>query len=331
MIAISSANFQTSSDILHIRTNPTTFPSTDQGDDPSGTPFIQAYVPKSTSLTSPSAPVMSREQSGGQFQGKRLAMGRKSANSTASQDQYVHSPLDEGNSINSESSETLEQLAKRLKLSQQENETLDKQICQEEKEYEQALRELEEQRNELKQRVKEKDEASGDLRKHVNKLESVNRTAQSEKSKRERLLQQKEAERRKRSGDIVRWDGQIVEMKKQISRIEKEKAQKSESATKKIEGYRRKIAEEQSGMKQIDDEIKIKGSRIKMLEEERQRLEGDDSEDSKEMDRLERERDRFWDVKIANLRSQYASLISVHSQVRIICLIFYVAYGANSP
>ncbi|KAL1953338.1 hypothetical protein VTO42DRAFT_2992 [Malbranchea cinnamomea] len=307
--AVSAANFQTSSPVLHIRTTPASFPQNQDGN-VSGSPIIQAYVPKPSPLVSPSAPVMSRELSGGQLAGKRASGGRKQ-----------ESPAQTGGDISRRGSlddaeESLEQLAARLKSLQEENENLDKQIYQEEKEHESLMKELEEQRNELRQRVKEKDEASGDLRKHVSKLESVNRTAQNERNKRERLLQQKEAERQKRKEDIIRWEAKLVEIKEEQSKVRKEKARIEEDAAKRMDECRAKIANEQAEMKALDEDIKVKGSRIKQMEDERRRLEGGDNEEERELDRLEKERERLWEVKLANLRAQYASLISVHAQAQ---------------
>lgn len=307
--AVSAANFQTSSAVLHIRTTPTPFSESHDGD-ASGSPILQAYVPKATSLVSPSAPVMSREYSGGQPSGKRAGGGRKPG-------EYAAQP---GGEISRRGSldgtrESLEQLAERLKNLQQENENIDKQLYQEEREHELLMKDLEEQRNELKQRVKEKDEASGELRKHVNKLESVNRTAQSERNKRERLLQQKDAERQKRKEDIARWESKLVGLKEEQSRIKKEKTRVEEEAAKRMDECRDKIADEQGEMKVLDEDIKLKGSRIKHMEDERRRLQGGDDEEEREFDRLDKERERLWEVKLANLRAQYASLISVHAQV----------------
>ncbi|KAM5452768.1 hypothetical protein MaudCBS49596_003074 [Microsporum audouinii] len=315
VIAISSANFQTCSAILHIRTGRGSF-SPEQNDEDCGPPLIQAYVPKAATIVSPSAPVMSREHSGGATPAKRSGGGRRSIGSASAQEHTVPQTLDDGEATGNESEGSLKQLAERLKYLQQENEALDRQLSQEDKEYEQLLRELEDQRNDLKQRVKEKDDASGDLRKHINKLESVNRTAQSEKIKREKLLQQKEAERKKRSEDIVRWDEKAIEIKDELTSLQEERARIDEESTNKMEEYRRKIAEEQGEMKQIDEDIKIKGSSIKALEEERRRPEGDDNEDSRELERMEREREHFWDGKMAGLRTQYASLMNVHSQAQ---------------
>ena len=317
VFAVSAANFQTSSAVLHVRTKQLSHSQSQDGS-VGGGPIIRAYIPKPpTAVVSPAAPVMSREHSGGQLQGKRAVGGRKPPTTTTGLELATHVPVEEyqKTAIIDDADETLEQLVDKLKALQQENETLEKQICQEEKEHELMLRELEEQRVDLKQRVKEKEEASGDLRKHVNKLESVNRTVQSEKSKRERLLQQKEAEWKKRKEDIVRWDEQRAQMNAETVHVMEERERIELEAAKQVTEYRTKIADEQTEMKALDEDIKVKGSRIKKLEEERRRLEGDDNDDGRELDRLEKEREHFWEVKMANLRAQYASLISVYTQV----------------
>ncbi|KAK2768326.1 hypothetical protein FQN54_000179 [Arachnomyces sp. PD_36] len=317
VFAVSAANFHTSSAVLHVRTKRVSQSPTLHS--AGNVPTIRAYVPKPTpALMAPSAPVMSREHSGGQVQGKRMSGGRK-LSPAALQDQTMQIPMEEfqKSTVSESMDKTLEQLAARLKNLQQENEALEKQIFQEEKEHEALLKELEENRDEMKQRVKEKDEASGDLRKHVNKLESVNRTAQSDRSKREKLLQQKESERKRRKDDILRWGEQCPQMVDEASQAREEKIQVEEEAANQVSEYRAKIADEQTEMKAIDEDIKVNGSRIKQLEEERKMLEGDDNEDGKELDRIEKERDRYWDARLANLRAQYASLMGLHSQAQL--------------
>ncbi|KAL2006556.1 hypothetical protein VTN00DRAFT_9224 [Thermoascus crustaceus] len=317
VFAVSAANFQTASAVLHVRTKPLPLSQTQQNGTVGG-PTIQASIPRSTAASvAPSAPVMAREHSGGQLQGKRSAGGRKlSPASTATDATHAQTDDLQKNQANEDTDETLEQLAERLKALQHENETVDKQINDEEEEHNVSLKELEKQRDELKQRVKEKDEASGDLKKHVNKLESVNRTVQSEKTKRERLLQQKEAERKKRKDDIVRWQEQISQMDKDIARAREEKSRVEEEAAKQTSQIRSKIANEQAEMKTIDDEIQDKGGRIKKLEEERKKLQGGDSEDGKELDRIDTERARQWEIRLSNLHARYATLVNLHTQAQ---------------
>lgn len=212
--------------------------------------------------------------------------------------------------------ETLEQLADRLKTLQHENESVEKQGTEEEEEHIGLLKDLEKQRNELRKRVREKDEASGDLKKHVYKLESVNRTVQGEKSKRMRLLQQKEAERKKRKDDILRWQERISRMNTDAAQAKDDKARIEEEAAVHADEIRAKIAKEQGEMKTIDDEIQDKGGRVKKLEEERMGLQDGDSEDGKELDRIDNERARQWEHKLGSLHTRYATLVNLHTQAQ---------------
>ena len=310
VLSVSAANFQTPSAILHVRTKPVT---QSQQNATTGAPTIRASIPKSTAgLATPSAPVMTREHSGGQPQLKRPA-GRKQ--SPASLDTSHGQTDDFPKSTTSDRDATLEQLAERLKTLQHENENIEKQTVDEEEEHIALLKELEKQRDDLRKRVKEKDEASGDLKKHVYKLESVNRSVQGEKTKRERLLQQKEATRKKRKDDIVRWQEQMERMIADTAHAKEEKTRVEEDGKKRADEVREKVSKEQSEMKGIDDEIQDKGGRVKKLEEERQKQQGGDSEDGKELDRIDNERARQWEIKLSSLHGRYVALVNLHTQV----------------
>lgn len=260
---------------------------------------------------------MTREQSAGQLSGKRPSAGRKSSPATLATDiAQSHSEDFQKGVSKSDPDGNLEQLAERLKTLQQENDNLEKQVMEDEEEHMALLRDLEKQRDELKKRVKEKDEVSGDLKKHVSKLESVNRSVQSEKTKRMRLLQQKEAERKKRKNDIVRWQEKIARMTTDATQIKDDKARLEEDGKARADEIRKKIAKEQAEMKVIDDEIQDKGGRIKKLEEERQGLQGGDSEDGKELDRIDNERARQWELKLNSLHARYTTLVNIHAQAQ---------------
>ncbi|RMZ40117.1 hypothetical protein AFCA_003461 [Aspergillus flavus] len=317
VLSVSAANFQTPSAIIHVRTQSLPL-SQAQQNAPVGGPTIRASVPRSTAgLAAPSAPVMSREHSGGQLPTKRSSAGRKQS-PAASGPESSHGNIEDlqKNVTNGDRDETLEKLADRLKSLQQENENVEKQTADEEEEHIALLKELEKQRDDLRKRVKEKDEASGDLKKHVYKLESVNRTVQSEKAKRERLLQQKESERKKRKDDIVRWRERTSRMTADAAQAREEKARIEEDGKKRADEVREKIAKEQAEMKVIDDEIQDKGGRVKKLEEERQGHQGPDSEDGKELDRIDNERARQWEIKLSNLHARYATLVNIHAQAQ---------------
>ncbi|OJZ89807.1 hypothetical protein ASPFODRAFT_204762 [Aspergillus luchuensis CBS 106.47] len=317
VLSVSAANFQTPSAIIHVRTKSLPLSQTQQNATV-GNPTIRASIPRSTAgLAAPSAPVMSREHSGGQLQAKRSSAGRKpSPAASGTEVSHGHAEETQKSTTNDDHDETLEQLADRLKTLQHENETVEKQTTDEEEEHIALLKELEKQRDELKKRVKEKDEASGDLKKHVYKLESVNRTVQSEKAKRERLLQQKESERKKRKSDIVRWQERVENMNREAAESREEKTRLEEEGKQRGDEIREKIAKEQAEMKVIDDEIQDKGGRVKKLEEERQTHQEADSEDGKELDRIDNERARQWEIKLSNLHARYATLVNLHTQAQ---------------
>lgn len=319
VLSVSAANFQTPSAILHVRTKALPL-SEDQQNATAGGPTIRASIPKSTvGLAAPSAPVMTREHSGGQPQLKRPAAGRKQSPASGGLD-APHGQADElqKSTTSHDRDATLEQLAERLKTLQHENETVEKQTVDEEEEHVALLKELDKQRDELRKRVKEKDEASGDLKKHVYKLESVNRTVQSEKTKRERLVQQKEATRKKRKDDIVRWRERMERMASDAAQAKEEKARVEEEGKKRADEIREKVSKEQSEMKGIDDEIQDKGGRVKKLEEERHKQQGGDSEDGKELDRIDHERARQWEIKLSSLHARYVTLVNLHTQVGVL-------------
>lgn len=317
VLSLSAANFQTPSAILHVRTK--CLPLTEaQQNGSAGGPIIRASIPRSTvGLPTPSAPIMSREHSAGQLPGKRPSAGRKISPAAGTME-ASHGNFEETLKSRAKTAkdETLDQLADRLKSLQHENESVEKQGTEEEEEHIALLKDLEQQRSELRKRVREKDEASGDLKKHVYKLESVNRNVQGEKSKRLRLLQQKEAERKKRKNDILRWQEKISRMNADAAQAREDKARIEEEGTVRADEVRAKIAKEQAEMKTIDDEIQDKGGRVKKLEEERMGLQEGDSEDGKELDRIDNERARQWEHKLSTLHTRYATLVNLHTQAQ---------------
>ncbi|CAG7977079.1 unnamed protein product [Penicillium salamii] len=317
VLSISAANFQTPSAILHVRTKSLPISQAQQNGNAGG-PTIRASIPRSTvGLPTPSAPIMSREHSTGQLPGKRPSAGRK-ISPAAGTLETAHGNFEETSKSRAQADkdETLEQLADRLKALQHENESVEKQGTEEEDEHIELLKDLEKQRSELRKRVREKDEASGDLKKHVYKLESVNRTVQGEKSKRMRLLQQKEAERKKRKTDILRWQEKIARMNSDAEQAKDDQSKIQDEGTERADEVREKIAKEQAEMKIIDDEIQDKGGRVKKLEEERMGLQEGDSEDGKELDRIDNERARQWEHKLGNLHARYATLVNLHAQAQ---------------
>lgn len=203
----------------------------------------------------------------------------------------------------------LADLSQRFQKVQTDIEAVDLQIHDEDKEFEGALKELEARRDELRHSLKERDEASNDLRKQVHKAETASRTAQSEKTKKERLLQQKENRRRKRRDEVTKWDDQISSMKEEMTGIETQKAAIERRTQTELREIRKKIAEEQKEVAMLEEDNKEKAMHIKSLEEERKEMNvEDETDETREADRLDRERDLRWRARFDGLQHAYARL-----------------------
>jgi hypothetical protein len=316
VFTVSAPGFQTPSTVLHLRTaqcsksDPQTFTS-------DGYPTIRAYSAKSNiTISSPTAPAMAREHSGGHPMGRRGTTGKKpSPANLVLESQPVAQYDDSQRSSDEEIAGTLAQLSERFQKVQQDNEIAENQILEEEEEFEAALRELECQRDELKQKVKERDEQSSELRKQVHKLESESRAKQNERAKKERQLQQKENQHKRRRDEISTWDEQITTMKEEMSFVEKQQTAIQERTASEIRNLRKKIEDEQREVRLLDEENKEKALQIKALEEERTRLnEDEETEESREADRLDQERDLLWQERQHNLGITYSNICHAHNQ-----------------
>ena len=320
VFTVSAAGFQTPSQSLHVRTTPPTKPDTGNVSE-YGSPTLRVFPAKvALALPTPSAPGMSRELSGGQPQGRRLTTGRKQSTAVIGLEQNYGTNADESSRSLSEDEveATFGQLQQRFQKIQRDNEAAEAQIVQEEEEFEAAMQQLESRRDELKQSLKERDEVSSDLKKQVHKLESANRTAQSERSKKEKLLHQKENNRRKRRDEVAKWGVQIATMADEINGIETQKAALEKRTASSIAELRQNVEEEQKEVKNIEDDNKEKISQIKALEEERKRLnEDEETDESREVDRVESEKDRQWQETLYNLNTTYASLANAVSHAKM--------------
>ena len=298
VFCISTSTFQTPSAALHVRTH--YLP--DDVQPPESDPIVKGVVVRNASLGTPlAAPLMTRDLSGGQPLGRRGTTGRRPS--------PAGYELDGLRGGGDEEDENLVELSQKFQKIQQEIEGVETQIEEEDGEFESTMRGLEARRDELKQSLRERDEQAGDLRKQVNKAESLSRTAHSEKTKKERLLQQKENERRKRRDDIGRWEEAAAAMKEEIAGIEKQKAAIERRTQAEIREVRRKMEEEQKEVGILEDDNKEKALQIKSLEEERQLHNADEETDeTREADRLDRERDERWRARFNNLQQSYANL-----------------------
>lgn len=311
VFTVSAGRFQTPSAPLHVRTaNRTSSVSQDESSDT--LPTIRAIAPTRSSqiLTPPPAPAMTREHSGGQPVSRRGTMGRRPSPASQLADYSQPLPAESGTKgTDDEVDGDLVELSQRFQKVQQDIDAVEGQIQEEDKDFETALKELEARRDELKQSLKERDEVSNDLRKQVHKAETASRTAQNEKTKKERLLQQKENQRRKRKDEMAKWEDQIASMKEEMAGIETQKAAIERRTQSEIREVRQKIEEEQKEVGLLEEDNKEKALQIKALEEERKQLNAEDETDeSREADRLEHERNMRWHARFESLQATYTNI-----------------------
>lgn len=278
-----------------------------------------------------SAPAMTRELSGGHSHLKRLGNVRRNSPASSGVDQSLPSPTRAGNGNDSDdpqdTEQTVRQLTETLEALRQENEQVEQQIVEEDAEYEASRATFMKERDHLKHALKEREEASSELRKQVAQLDRANRAAQSKKAAKEKVLQQKEGERRKMKHDILRWGREIADMGRDIQETEKEKLEIAEATDQKTIDIRRDIRDCQESMKMMEEEIRVKGVHIKGLEEERKKIGGaEDAEESRDSDRIERDYDLQWDMKLRGLQARYTTLWNTLQQVCLTC-----TYSAPDP
>ncbi|EXJ88102.1 hypothetical protein A1O1_05030 [Capronia coronata CBS 617.96] len=308
VFCISAGTFQTPSAALHVRLPGPSSTSSQDGSSES-TPTVRAIPVRSAQALTPLvAPAMTRELSGGLPTSRRVTSGRRPSPANHGFD-LQHGPDGSSKGVEDEVDGDLAELSQRFQKVQQDIEAVEAQIQEEDKEFETALKDLEARRDELKQSLKERDEASNDLRKQVHKAETASRTAQSEKTKKERLLQQKENQRRKRKDEIVKWEDQIASMKEEMAGIETQKAAIERRTQSELREIRKKIEEEQKEVAMLEEDNREKALQIKALEEERQQLNvEDETDETREAERLDRERDLRWRARFDGLQQTYARL-----------------------
>lgn len=308
IFCVSNGNFQTPSAPLRIRTPHDSSASSQDGSS-DAIPTVRAISLRNPLIVTPtSAPAMIRELSGGQPLGRRGTTGRRPSpanhvsDSQQAQEAAARAGEDEVDGDLAELSATFQRI-------QQETEAIEAQTEEEEIEYQTQLKELEARRDDLKQHLKERDEVSNDLRKQVHKAETANRTAQNERTKKERILAQKESERRKRKDEIAKWKDQIVTMKEEMAGIETQRSAIERRTQTELREIRKKIEEEQKEVAMLEEDNKEKARNIKALEEERQQLNvEDETDESREADRLQRERTARWRARYDALNQQYSRL-----------------------
>ena len=215
-----------------------------------------------------------------------------------------------------ESPEYIQRLTDRLEFLKRQKEEVDKQIEDEEAEAKAYHGELTKERDRLRQELREKEEASNELRRQGNQLDKLNRAAQSKRSAKERLLHQKRAERQKVQDDVRKWDQEVMEMEQDIEEMEKELDMVHASNDGEVAEIRQVIAEDQVVIKTLEDEIRVRGAHIKDLEQQRDQIDTEHTDDQ-ERSRAEKAKDEAWDAKYQAMQIQLQSMWHALQQSKI--------------
>lgn len=317
VFSVSAGRFQTPSFPLHVRL-PSGSRSNSQDSTNEAVPAVRALAARPpTAVPAPSAPAMTREPSGGYISNRRGTTGRKSSPAGG----LAYSTTGQGDGTSREADEeddgNLGELSQKFQKIQLDIEGIDAQIQEEDKEFEAQLKEIEVKRDNFRQDLRKRDEESSDLRKQVHKAETQNRALINDRTKKERELQQKESDRRRKRDDVGKWEEQISSMSEEMDGIETQKAAIKRRAQSEIREVRRKIEEEQKEVAAIEEEIREKSSSIKTLEEERKQLgDEDETEESREADRIQREKELKWKQKAADLHNTYTRLWNEFTQAK---------------
>lgn len=198
-------------------------------------------------------------------------------------------------------------MTERLNFLRSETERTDRETAEEEDESKRQLAELTKERDGLKQEYKEKEEASGELRRHGNHLDKLNRTAQSKKAAKEKQLQQKKADRQRVKDDIARWEKEMIEMNRETGEMIKEKAEIIAVKDEDVSEIRDGMTEDLAAIKTLEEDIRVKGTQIKALEKEQERINYKDSGGQGQA-KFERETDQAWEARMQSIQAQLGSL-----------------------
>ena len=234
---------------------------------------------------------MSRELSTTNSGQRRNTGGRKHSPSSAAADQAALAAL-----LAKQPEETMQKLTERFESIRRETEELNEQGAKDMEENKRQINELTKEKEQKKQSLKEREEASEKLRKEVNYSERSNRQAQNRKSQAEKSLREKQAERSKMQDDMARWSKEIEDMKTQRENWESGRTKMAEEKEVKVDELRAATYQQQSALEKLEDEIRIKGLRLKELEEERKNLPGaQDGEDAIAYDTVSAQSDRDYE------------------------------------
>lgn len=287
VFSISPGRFQTPSRTLCVRT------SKGEGR-PEGQPAVRALAPRAAVPVT--APVPTPREAATQFP-RRGTTARKASPSG----QELLDGKDDD-----DQSEDLAELSQQFSEINAEIDGIEAQIQEDEREYELAKREREEQRHLINEKVEERNDASRDLRSQVHRAEAAARSLGTERSKKEKQLKEKESRKQKRINEMAQWEESAKTIEEEIDAINKQKEAHRKRMDSQVREVKQKIEEEQREIQQLEEENKEKAALLKDLQEERKRNSVDEETDeSREADRKDQERDNLFRHTLADLSTQY--------------------------
>lgn len=335
-VATNAANFSTPGPLIRLRT---TLPpaqsvnsasALDDAQTSGGTPAaagtepagLRAAVSHTESTTTMPSHAMTREHSGSQshHHNKRIISGRRNSPAMSGVEHVAGQSGGVGGDEQDESEETIKQLTEKLDSLRHEYEDTEKQIDDEEDEFETSRTMMIKERDSLKHGLKEKEEASFELKKQVRELDKLNRSTQSKKAAKEKTLHQKLAERQRMKDDLIRWDEEIVEMRKDTEEMEADRIAVVDGKDKKLTDVRGAIQRCQVSIKSMEEDIRVRGIQIKSLERDRNKSDEGHSDSDRGLERVEKDQDQAWEANLIALQGKYTSLWQNVQQVRLLVL-----------
>jgi DNA repair exonuclease SbcCD ATPase subunit len=321
VIASNAASFSTLGPLIHLRTlplhtkgngAPITFHERAVAD---GEHMEAAGIRISSTHPEPTtSQPMTREHSGGHGQPRRAGSGRRnSPASLGAENVLAHTTATDGAEACSEDN-SIEHLTARLDSLRHEQQELDKQILEEELDFKDSIANLLRERDQLKQTLKEREDASNELKKQGNLTFKQQKTAQNRKAQKERLLNERNAERKKTKEEISKWNQEIIDMRQDVEDMSREQANVTSSKDRAMADVRTAVAEDQAVIKTLEEDIRATGSRIKALQEDRERV-FDGGEEESMLATQEKEDDQAWEAHAQSIQVHINTLIATLRQV----------------
>lgn len=289
VIATNASNFSTLGPLIRLRTLP---PPEEDGTDSTKSgendaeewaqEFEPAAIRAGPSQFGPAANTINlqaaREATASNTGGRRVLSGRRLSPAMPVADPPSLLSSRATSVDEDDSDEAIQRLIEELNRLRHDQHEVDRQLEDEDREHLTAVAELSRDRDHLKQVLKEKEESTADLRKHGGYLEKMNRSAQGRKAAKEKILQQKKADRQKIKDDIDRWGKDIDSMRQEVGRAVSEQETITAAKDANVSRIRQIIAKDHNLIKDLEDEIRMRGIQIKSMEKGQEHLDGNDED-----------------------------------------------------